>query len=217
MGTHKQVSGRGVPSAMISPVFWAVLSPKLKHMPAHTIQPNSPLHQRTGCKKGFKWKTIHVSILRLLHNERRLYVENVSHQLTVEQGHFVWRSRRGRPGYSAWSYYELRNARHTVTHVLALPQKKCDGWLISLLFHSFVLGGFRQCDHVSPLWETAFVPIPDWAEVWQGVTVTMPCVKHPYEHRSLQSQRQHNWRVSLMVCIDGVDGTPRGPSHYPRL
>lgn len=59
-------------------------------------------------QKGSRWKTTHASILRLLQNERRLYVENVSNRSTVEQGHFVWRSRKGRPGYSAWIYlYEV--------------------------------------------------------------------------------------------------------------
>lgn len=57
---------------------------------------------------GSKQKTIHASILTLLQHERRLYVENVSHRLTVEQGHFVWWSRRSRPGYSVWiNLYEV--------------------------------------------------------------------------------------------------------------
>lgn len=115
------------------------------------------------------------------------------------------------------SYYELRNARHTFTPVPDLSQKKCDGWLIFLLFHSFVLEGFRQCYHISPLWVTAFVPVAGSAEIWQGVTVTMPCMEHPYEHGSRQNQQQHNWRVSLMVCIDGVDSAPRCPSSNTRL
>lgn len=63
---------------------------------------------KSRVQEGSKWKTIPASILRLLYNERRLYGENVSRQLTVEQGHFVRWSRRGRPGYSAWIYlYEV--------------------------------------------------------------------------------------------------------------
>lgn len=72
---------------------------------ARTYSPtNFCIMSKNRVQKGSKWKTIHVSILRLLQNERRLYVENVSHRLTVEQGHFVWRSRRGRPGYSVGIY-----------------------------------------------------------------------------------------------------------------
>lgn len=76
---------------------------------AHTYYPtNFCITSKNRVQKGSKWKTIHASILRLLQNERRLYVEHVSHRLTVEQGHFVWRSRRGRPGYSVWIYlYEV--------------------------------------------------------------------------------------------------------------
>lgn len=89
---------------MISPVFWDGLSLELKHMPAHTIQQTSALFQRTGCIKGLNRK----QSMPLFLGFSKMKDAFMWKMLTVEQEHFVWRTRRGRPGYSAWLYlYEV--------------------------------------------------------------------------------------------------------------
>ena len=79
MATHKQVSGRGPLSYNITSILRCLVTRTQTH--ARTYYPtNFCIISKNRVQKGSKWKRIHASILRLLQNERRLYVASVSHR-----------------------------------------------------------------------------------------------------------------------------------------